>query len=138
VEEVAVVAKKHEKVSKFRPRVQHCTDDSIPTTQWGERPHAVIVLKPGHAARWSNQLHRFEQELKTFLRGKIPPFAIPDGFTHFTREEFAKTKTATGKGENLDGLDSKALFADENHIQLRSAKERAPRNGQQRSWQTVT
>jgi hypothetical protein len=34
------------------------------------------------------------------LRGKIPPFAIPDSVTVMTAEEFDKTKTATGKGES--------------------------------------
>ncbi|GAA5909022.1 uncharacterized protein JCM6883_002582 [Sporobolomyces salmoneus] len=77
VHEVAVVAKKHEK--------------------WGERPHAFIVLKPALAQQWQDKLHHLEQELKTFLRGKIPPFAIPDSLTHMTQAAFEKTKTATGK-----------------------------------------
>ncbi|GAA5848375.1 hypothetical protein JCM3766R1_002327 [Sporobolomyces carnicolor] len=77
IHEVAVVAKKHEK--------------------WGERPHAFIVLKPEFAKRWENNMIGFERELKTFLRGKIPPFAIPDSFTHMSREAFDETKTATGK-----------------------------------------
>ncbi|GAA5961273.1 hypothetical protein JCM3765_002894 [Sporobolomyces pararoseus] len=77
VNEVAVVAKKHEK--------------------WGERPHAFVVLKPQFVEHWADKLEHFEQDLKTFLRGKIPPFAIPDSFTHFSREAFDSTKTATGK-----------------------------------------
>ncbi|GAA6022650.1 hypothetical protein JCM11491_001152 [Sporobolomyces phaffii] len=77
--ETAVVARKHEK--------------------WGERPHAFVVLKPQAAARWaeSQGVDRFEQDLKAFLRGKIPPFAIPDSVTVMTAAAFDKTKTATGK-----------------------------------------
>lgn len=71
VHEVACIARPHEK--------------------YGERPHAYIVLKDGK--RWHGRHADFETEIKSFSRGKMPGFAIPEWVEVVTELE----KTSTGK-----------------------------------------
>lgn len=59
--------------------------------QWGERPHAYVVLKDG--AKWHGRHAEFEKELKQFSRGKMPGFAIPEWVEVISELE----KTSTGK-----------------------------------------
>jgi len=56
-----------------------------PDSQWGESPHAYVVLKPGAAAT--------DAELREFARANLAHFKVPRGF-HFLD---ALPKTATGK-----------------------------------------
>ena len=57
----------------------------LPHEQWGEAPHAFIVLKPGMSAE--------EIELKQFARDRLAHFKAPQGVSFL--EELPKT--ATGK-----------------------------------------
>ncbi|SCZ90923.1 BZ3500_MvSof-1268-A1-R1_Chr1-3g02386 [Microbotryum saponariae] len=79
--EVACVARAHEKLTAVR------------RLQWGERPHAFVVLKPG--ASWHDKLEHFENELKQFAKksGLLPGFAIPE----WVEVVHDLEKTSTGK-----------------------------------------
>ncbi|GAA5932475.1 hypothetical protein JCM3775_005929 [Rhodotorula graminis] len=59
--------------------------------KWGERPHAVVVLKPG--SKWHGKHAEFEADLKGALRGKISAFAIPEWVEVVKPEELPKTST---------------------------------------------
>lgn len=58
---------------------------AVPHPQWGERPLAVVVAKPGTAPD--------PGELREYLAGKFPRFWLPDGFA-FVHEI---PRTSTGK-----------------------------------------
>ncbi|HEU5438703.1 MAG TPA: long-chain-fatty-acid--CoA ligase [Ktedonobacterales bacterium] len=67
------------------PAVQEVAVVGLPDEQWGESPHAFVVLKPGASAT--------EEELRQFVRDNMAHFKVPRGF-HFVAE---LPKTATGK-----------------------------------------
>jgi fatty-acyl-CoA synthase len=67
------------------PAVQEAAVVGMPDPQWGEAPHAFVVLKAGQSAT--------EEELRTFLRERMAHFKVPKSFT-FVPE---LPKTATGK-----------------------------------------
>ncbi|GAA5919156.1 hypothetical protein JCM1841_002476 [Sporobolomyces salmonicolor] len=81
VHEVAVVARGHEK--------------------WGERPHAFIVLKPSAASKWADRHHHFEAELKSFARGKMSAFSIPEWIEVIHPHELPKTSTGKVQKKEL-------------------------------------
>ncbi|KAF8587271.1 acetyl-CoA synthetase-like protein [Ramaria rubella] len=56
--EVAVVARPHER--------------------WGERPSAFVVLNKTGVQKWTGFHEKFEANLKAWVRGKLPGFAIPE------------------------------------------------------------
>jgi len=57
----------------------------LPDAQWGEAPHAFVVLKPGVAAT--------SEELRAFTRERLAHFKTPHSVTLVTE----LPKTATGK-----------------------------------------
>lgn len=59
--------------------------------QWGERPHAYVVLKPGSS--WHGKHAEFEASVKGGLRGKISAFAIPEWIEVVKPEDLPKTST---------------------------------------------
>jgi fatty-acyl-CoA synthase len=65
--------------------VQEAAVVGVPHEQWGEAPHAFVVLKAGAAAT--------EEELKQFARENMAHFKVPSGFTVVPE----LPKTATGK-----------------------------------------
>jgi fatty-acyl-CoA synthase len=67
------------------PAVQEVAVVGLPDEQWGESPHAFVVLKPGATAT--------PEELRQFTRDRLAHFKTPRGF-HFVDE---LPKTATGK-----------------------------------------
>jgi fatty-acyl-CoA synthase len=67
------------------PSVQEAAIVGLPDEQWGEAPHAFVVLKPGGAAT--------EAELRQFARDRLAHFKAPKTVT-FVPE---LPKTATGK-----------------------------------------
>src|ERR1700728_1656396 len=67
------------------PAVGEAAVVGLPSEQWGETPHAFVVLLPGAAAT--------EAELIDFVRGRIARFKAPRGITFVTD----LPKTATGK-----------------------------------------
>ena len=67
------------------PAVQEVAVVGLPDEQWGETPHAFVVLKPGTSVT--------EDELRQFARDNMAHFKVPRGF-HFIAE---LPKTATGK-----------------------------------------
>jgi fatty-acyl-CoA synthase len=67
------------------PAVQEVAVVGMPDKQWGEAPHAFVVLKSGHSAT--------AEELRSFLRERMAHFKVPRSFT-FVAE---LPKTATGK-----------------------------------------
>ena len=67
------------------PAIQEAAVVGLPDTQWGEAPHAFVVLKAGQSAT--------EEELRTFVRDRMAHFKVPKSFT-FVPE---LPKTATGK-----------------------------------------
>lgn len=69
------------------------THSACVSTQYGERPHAFVVLKD--PSSWKDRHHDLAAELKAFLKGKIAGFAIPEWFEVLHELE----KTSTGKGE---------------------------------------
>lgn len=68
----------------------------LASSQWGERPHAFVVLKPG--SKWHGKHAEFETELKTFGRKKLSAFAVPEWIEVVAPEELPKT--STGKSES--------------------------------------
>ena len=67
------------------PAVQEVAVVGLPDPQWGESPHAFVVLKPGASAT--------DEELNQFVRERLAHFKAPKGY-HFVAE---LPKTATGK-----------------------------------------
>ena len=67
------------------PAVQEVAVVGMPDPQWGEAPHAFVVLKPGATAT--------EDELRQFVRDRTAHFKTPRA-VHFVVE---LPKTATGK-----------------------------------------
>jgi fatty-acyl-CoA synthase len=67
------------------PAVQEVAVVGLPDAQWGETPHAFVVLKTGASAT--------EDELNQFARANMAHFKAPRGY-HFVAE---LPKTATGK-----------------------------------------
>jgi fatty-acyl-CoA synthase len=67
------------------PAVQEVAVVGMPDPQWGESPHAFVVLKPGASVS--------EDELNQFVRERLAHFKAPKGY-HFVTE---LPKTATGK-----------------------------------------
>ena len=67
------------------PAVQEVAIVGMPHPQWGEAPHAFVVLAPGAAAT--------EEELHQFTRDRIAHFKAP----HSVRFVTELPKTATGK-----------------------------------------
>ncbi|HEX5504926.1 MAG TPA: long-chain-fatty-acid--CoA ligase [Thermomicrobiales bacterium] len=67
------------------PAIQEVAVVGLPDEQWGESPHAFVVLKPGAMAT--------DEELRQFTRDRLAHFKTPRGF-HFVDE---LPKTATGK-----------------------------------------
>jgi len=57
----------------------------VPHPQWGEAPHAFVVLRPGAEAT--------EEALRAFAREQLAGFKVPKGFTLVAE----LPKTATGK-----------------------------------------
>lgn len=67
------------------PAVQEVAVVGLPDPQWGESPHAFVVLRPGATVT--------EDELREYARDHMAHFKVPRGF-HFIDE---LPKTATGK-----------------------------------------
>jgi fatty-acyl-CoA synthase len=67
------------------PAVLEVAVVGLPDEQWGEVPHAFVVLKPGKSAD--------EQELRAFARERLAGFKVPKGVTIIPE----LPKTATGK-----------------------------------------
>jgi fatty-acyl-CoA synthase len=67
------------------PAVQEVAVVGLPDAQWGESPHAFVVLKTGQSAT--------EEELRTFVRHNMAHFKVPKSVTFVTE----LPKTATGK-----------------------------------------
>jgi fatty-acyl-CoA synthase len=67
------------------PAVQEVAVVGMPSEQWGESPHAFVILRAGASVT--------EGELRTFVRDQLAHFKCPQAF-HFVTE---LPKTATGK-----------------------------------------
>ena len=67
------------------PAVQEVAVVGLPHEQWGEAPHAFVVLKPGATLT--------HEELRAFAKEHLAGFKVPKGTTILTE----LPKTATGK-----------------------------------------
>jgi fatty-acyl-CoA synthase len=67
------------------PAIQEVAVVGMPDVQWGETPHAFVVLKAGQSVT--------AEELRTFARDNMAHFKVPKSFTFVTE----LPKTATGK-----------------------------------------
>ena len=81
------------------PAVQEVAVVGMPDKQWGEAPHAFVVLKSGQTAT--------EDELRTFLRERMAHFKVPKSVT-FVAE---LPKTAIGKIQKYVLRSGKAAIA---------------------------
>ena len=81
------------------PAVQEVAVVGLPDVQWGEAPHAFVVLKAGQSAR--------VEELRTFVRDRMAHFKVPKSFTFVTE----LPKTATGKIQKYILRGSRASIA---------------------------
>jgi fatty-acyl-CoA synthase len=81
------------------PAVQEVAVVGLPDVQWGEAPHAFVVLKTGQSAT--------EEELRTFVREGMAHFKVPKSFTFVTE----LPKTATGKIQKYILRGSRASIA---------------------------
>ena len=81
------------------PAVQEVAVVGLPDVQWGEAPHAFVVLKTGESAT--------VEELRTFVRDRIAHFKVPKSFTFVTE----LPKTATGKIQKYVLRGGKAAIA---------------------------
>jgi fatty-acyl-CoA synthase len=81
------------------PAVQEVAVVGLPDAQWGEAPHAFVVLKPGATAT--------EDELNQFARDNMAHFKTPKGY-YFVAE---LPKTATGKIQKFVLRGSRAAIA---------------------------
>jgi fatty-acyl-CoA synthase len=67
------------------PAIQEVAVVGLPHEQWGEAPHAFVVVKAGAVVS--------EADLNEFARSKMAHFKVPKGFTFISE----LPKTATGK-----------------------------------------
>jgi fatty-acyl-CoA synthase len=67
------------------PKVAEAAVIAVPDPKWGERPLAVVLLKPGQQAA--------QEELRDFLAPKFARFWLPDAFAFVTEIP----RTSTGK-----------------------------------------
>lgn len=67
------------------PKVAEAAVIAVPHPQWGERPLAIVVLKPGESVT--------DGELRDFLAPKFAKFWLPDGFAFVSEIP----RTSTGK-----------------------------------------
>ena len=67
------------------PKVAEAAVIAVADAKWGERPLAVVVLKPGQSAT--------DAELREFLAPQFAKFCLPDGFEFVA----AIPRTSTGK-----------------------------------------
>jgi acyl-CoA synthetase (AMP-forming)/AMP-acid ligase II len=74
-----------ESVMTGHPAVAEVAVVGIPSSQWGESPHAVVVLRPGG--------HASAAELITWTRDRLAHFKCPVGVTFST----SLARTASGK-----------------------------------------
>ena len=81
------------------PAVQEVAVVGMPDKQWGETPHAFVVLKAGQNAT--------AEELRAFLRERMAHFKVPRSFTFVTE----LPKTATGKIQKYVLRSGKAAIA---------------------------
>ena len=81
------------------PAVQEVAVVGLPDAQWGEAPHAFVVLKAGQSTT--------VEELRTFVRDNMAHFKVPKSFT-FVPE---LPKTATGKIQKYVLRGGKAAIA---------------------------
>ncbi|KAF8527924.1 acetyl-CoA synthetase-like protein [Hysterangium stoloniferum] len=85
--EVAVVARPHEK--------------------WGERPAAFVVLNRLGSDKWNGSHDDFEKDLKRWVKGKLPGFAIPEWVD--VVQELPKTSTGKIQKNRLRQMVSDAI-----------------------------
>lgn len=81
------------------PAVQEAAVVGMPDEQWGESPHAFVVLKAGQSAT--------AEELRTFVRDRMAHFKVPRAFVFVTE----LPKTATGKIQKYVLRGGKAAIA---------------------------
>jgi fatty-acyl-CoA synthase len=81
------------------PAVLEAAVVGLPDEQWGESPHAFVVLKPNASAT--------DEELRLFVRERMAHFKVPRAF-HFVPE---LPKTATGKIQKYVLRGGKAAIA---------------------------
>ncbi len=81
------------------PAVQEVAVVGLPDVQWGETPHAFVVLKAGQSAT--------AEELRTFVRDHMAHFKVPKSITFVTE----LPKTATGKIQKYILRGGKAAIA---------------------------
>ncbi|HET9980145.1 MAG TPA: acyl-CoA synthetase, partial [Ktedonobacterales bacterium] len=81
------------------PAVQEVAVVGMPDEQWGEAPHAFVVLKPGASAT--------SDELRQFVYDRMAHFKTPRA-VHFVDE---LPKTATGKIQKFVLRSGKAAIA---------------------------
>ncbi len=81
------------------PAVQEAAVVGLPDAQWGEAPHAFVVLKAGQRAT--------VDELRTFVRDHLAHFKVPKSFIFVTE----LPKTATGKIQKYVLRGGKAAIA---------------------------
>ncbi len=81
------------------PAVQEAAVVGLPDEQWGEAPHAFVVLKDRQSAT--------AEELRTFVRDRMAHFKVPKSFTFVTE----LPKTATGKIQKYVLRGGKAAIA---------------------------
>ena len=67
------------------PAIREVAVVGVPHEQWGEAPHAFVVLEPGATLS--------EEELREYARARLAGFKIPKGLTILDE----LPKTATGK-----------------------------------------
>jgi fatty-acyl-CoA synthase len=67
------------------PAIREVAVVGVPHEQWGEAPHAFVVLEPGALLS--------EEELRDYARARLAGFKIPKGLTILDE----LPKTATGK-----------------------------------------
>ena len=81
------------------PAVQEVAVVGLPHEQWGEAPHAFVVLKPGASLT--------HEELRLFAKEHLAGFKVPRGTTILTE----LPKTATGKIQKFVLRGGKAAIA---------------------------
>jgi len=81
------------------PAVQEVAVVGLPDVQWGETPHAFVVLKAGQSTT--------AEELRTFVRDHMAHFKVPKSITFVTE----LPKTATGKIQKYILRGGKAAIA---------------------------
>lgn len=84
------------KLTPFRPQISECAIVGLPSTQWGQKVAAVIVLDPAHANSGRGGKQWGVMDMRRALKERLAAYKIPQEM----KVVEAVPRNAMGKGES--------------------------------------